>query len=532
MKKKFNRKKTLFSLAFGFVFSLICGFGLSSVTEAKALNSSYNIADYAWANYFDASRLINTSASVDSDNSVKYSVMNTSDEAVNEILVARDVFGSDGIFRYMEDDIVYTLNYDFELTGFEDTSWDGGFGLVLRNSSTGEDLDYWGHYYNAYLISFIVSSSPIDLYVNYGNRNHITTYPIPAGASITFSHLAIYRGTSIKYEYTPFFYDLDSIPNPPPTIEGSGSGDSGSGDSGSGDSGSGDSGSGDSGSDSPDVPDVSDDGNYQEGYLAGLSQAQYGILGQATFELNLFTSSTETYTISPTLIYGGVDFTNIYEDYKSNYPDISLGYLRISFSNPVPASSLLFRGTGAQDWFTRTNSSTGVAYASFWDLLYGVNILSPKLYWRSVGSPASYDFVYESYLSDSSSVLVTSIKTLPFSDIEDLNGFQLVMADNQYLAGYENGINSIDEQSYSKGYNAGYSSGYNIGKDEGYTEGFSQGTSSDPYGFTDFMFSALDMPGRIIYNWLNFEFLGMNLAGLVATIITLIIVAYVIKLRI
>ena len=77
----------------------------------------------------------------------------------------------------------------------------------------------------------------------------------------------------------------------------------------SGNSGSGNGNSGNSGSSTPDVPDVPIvNGSYQQGYLAGLSQAQYGIfslISDCYFNITHKGDSfvTETFHFSPTYIY-------------------------------------------------------------------------------------------------------------------------------------------------------------------------------------------------------------------------------------
>lgn len=116
--------------------------------------------------------------------------------------------------------------------------------------------------------------------------------------------------------------------------------------------------------------------------------------------------------------------------------------------------------------------------------------------------------------------------------------------------GYNNGYDqgSIDgyQQGYTEGetigYNEGYDNGYSDGNGDGYALGYDEGEAygwANGFGagqndmaetshtFKEMVFAIFDAPSRLIDSMLNFDIFGINLAGLVKTIITLAVVAVI-----
>lgn len=513
MKKK-SIKKWILGLCSALMLSLVVGFSLPK-TEAKALSADeYNIYDYSWANYFNGDALWENCDMVDDSSLSDYPVLrvsNSSHVARDSIKIGTDIFGSNGCLSKCLPDVVYTLKYNFSFVNV-DSSFNAGLGLALHDTTTGSTVDFWGHYYQDYLIS-IPSGHVIDLYVILNDNTDTELSPIPEFAVINFIELAVYRGTSVNYDYTPYFYSLESLPD---------------------DGGSGDSGSGDSGSDTPDVPDVPDvpivNGSYQEGYLAGLAQAQYGVFSLASFKLHIANEGehdiSESFDITPSLIYGGVDFTSVYNDYYQNYPNISYWTIIIRFSKSIPLSSLRFYAIGDSSIFTYRQESTNLLLPRVWYLSNNSIPLTEGLSWQNSNIWGSLDLA-ETYqtVSSSSTVLVDQIQTTFNSSISFLNGFRIYMFDNQYSAGYEQGFSDVNTGLYDSGYNDGYDTGHRIGYDSGYNKGSRDGNS-----WLGLFTAVIDAPVNVFSNLLNFDVLGFNMKNLFLSLLTVALVVAILRL--
>lgn len=110
--------------------------------------------------------------------------------------------------------------------------------------------------------------------------------------------------------------------------------------------------------------------------------------------------------------------------------------------------------------------------------------------------------------------------------------------DQGTIDGYQQGYTEGERIGYNDGYELGYSDGngdgYSLGYDEGEAYGWANGfgagqndmaETSDT--FKEMVFAIFDAPSRLIDSMLNFDIFGINLAGLVKTIITLAVVAVI-----
>lgn len=138
---------------------------------------------------------------------------------------------------------------------------------------------------------------------------------------------------------------------------------------------------------------------------------------------------------------------------------------------------------------------------------------------------------------------------------------------SSYNKGYQDGYNSGSNmnltstynQGYNTGYDEGYSAGYSYGHDigyddgvedgssdfistpqfenainnsytDGYNDGYTEGTlSGNPYTFKNLFFAVFDVPVQVITGLFNWNFLGVNLKDFVFTILTLGLIAFLIK---
>lgn len=93
-------------------------------------------------------------------------------------------------------------------------------------------------------------------------------------------------------------------------------------------------------------------------------------------------------------------------------------------------------------------------------------------------------------------------------------------------------------QGKQEGYNNGYYDGYNDGKTDGertgyntgYTAGYQEGRVAPAYSFKEFFIGLGDAFVTIYTSMLSYEFLGVNIAGLIGTVVVIITILIVVKL--
>lgn len=117
----------------------------------------------------------------------------------------------------------------------------------------------------------------------------------------------------------------------------------------------------------------------------------------------------------------------------------------------------------------------------------------------------------------------SSLSIIDFESSYDVvNSFRLslVQADTSY---YNNG--------YSNGYSDGLSDGENIGFNSGYQSGYNTGTTTniETNGIRTLFNSILSFPVDMIKSVFNFEFMGVNVASVIMFIVSIGIVAFVLK---
>lgn len=103
------------------------------------------------------------------------------------------------------------------------------------------------------------------------------------------------------------------------------------------------------------------------------------------------------------------------------------------------------------------------------------------------------------------------------------NGYEYAKDEN-YNNGYDEGYLSGKDDFYSSGYDDGYSSGYGVG----FSEGESSALSSKDT-FKSFMYSIIDAPFNVLSNAFSFEVFGINLSYFLISIVSLLLVAVVIR---
>ena len=94
-------------------------------------------------------------------------------------------------------------------------------------------------------------------------------------------------------------------------------------------------------------------------------------------------------------------------------------------------------------------------------------------------------------------------------------------------SGYESGLIEGHEAGYTEGHEAGYTEGEKYGWDNGFGAGQNDMAESTT-AFKEMVFAIFDAPVTLIDGMLGFEIFGINMAGLVKTIITLAVVALIV----
>lgn len=115
---------------------------------------------------------------------------------------------------------------------------------------------------------------------------------------------------------------------------------------------------------------------------------------------------------------------------------------------------------------------------------------------------------------------------------------------NGYDIGKGEGVNEGISQGYNNGYNAGlednqplvYQSGYDeghlVGKSLGLELGYNNAKEeyySDQSNFKNLMFSIIDAPFNVLSNAFDFEIFGINMSSFLIAIVSLLLVAFVIR---
>lgn len=107
--------------------------------------------------------------------------------------------------------------------------------------------------------------------------------------------------------------------------------------------------------------------------------------------------------------------------------------------------------------------------------------------------------------------------------LEFWDGYEYAKDEN-YNNGFNDGVSSAKDSFYSGGYNDGYLSGYN----DGYGVGESAGLSSKDT-FKSLIYSIIDAPFNVLSNAFNFDIFGVNVSYFLISIVSLLLVAVVIK---
>ena len=91
-------------------------------------------------------------------------------------------------------------------------------------------------------------------------------------------------------------------------------------------------------------------------------------------------------------------------------------------------------------------------------------------------------------------------------------------------------LNQAYEDGYKNGENDGYKDGYSDGENIGYSKGYTQGIAdSGEYSFLSLLTSVIDAPVNVFIDMLDFEILGTNLATVIISILSVMLIVALIS---
>lgn len=97
-----------------------------------------------------------------------------------------------------------------------------------------------------------------------------------------------------------------------------------------------------------------------------------------------------------------------------------------------------------------------------------------------------------------------------------------------YLDGYSDGLDDNQPLVYQAGYEEGHSVGKKLGREQGYNNAIEE-YYSDQSNFKNLMFSIIDAPFNVLSNAFDFEIFGINMSSFLIAIVSLLLVAFVIR---
>ena len=153
-----------------------------------------------------------------------------------------------------------------------------------------------------------------------------------------------------------------------------------------------------------------------------------------------------------------------------------------------------------------------------------INVANDDVFSYNGGYPRNLKFVACGNYNDYSSFNYVVLKA------NDIDYITNTLSINDYY------VFSSDTEYNQQIYNSGYYDGYNVGQanandslfDDGYKQGLSDGATSTG-AFGSFLVNIVDVPFKVFNNILNFDIFGFNIAGIVMSMLTLLVIIWLIK---
>lgn len=293
---------------------------------------------------------------------------------------------------------------------------------------------------------------------------------------------------------------------------------------------------------------------YNERYITDASVLDYTNIAKAYFShpYGNFSNPSKAYTA---FIYNGKygylwDAYNLFDwndfEYVVNGSDT---YIKDKiYSN---YGSLYKTEWNAWDLITLGGTSTGhytaidtIATTLTYEFITPVNLINIGFDFASfdyinfydsrgnmLGSVSKNDNVAVSYNNVSKIVGERKISDLPEDTLYIVSSLSSGYYDfgykDGYNKGYNEGLKDGEEESFSIGYQEGYREGKIDGHDEGYNEALGEDLTTR--GFWGLLNSIFSYPVNMIKSVFNFEFMGINIASLITFVISLVIVALIVR---
>lgn len=242
------------------------------------------------------------------------------------------------------------------------------------------------------------------------------------------------------------------------------------------------------------------DNAYNEGYNEGtIFGSNNGLMINTCTFNNLITGpcGTQYYTLTN----GSIDFDSL-NDYVYNLGTGNSYSITFTFTDSISADSLLYAR------FKETEGS----YISF----YNDNTLLETLYNSDFDSNQS-DYYKTFRLSDFGQI------TSSFNKIV-INNISYDYAISEFGVLQNQSYNLGEENGEIYGYNSGFTNGNIVGYERGYKDGEERGNN-----IVNLVGTVFTQPVNMLATIFNFEFLGVNLSGFIFSLVTLLVVIWLIK---
>lgn len=270
---------------------------------------------------------------------------------------------------------------------------------------------------------------------------------------------------------------------------------------------------------------------YEEGYTKGYTNGLEEVAGavdslyvdywkNASYELYYSFSgvSYSNHTFEPTIVNNGVDipYTEILldalKDTAQDYTVVDMAYIQIDFEKEayLPYDQIaLFIGGNYPIVSCSFVTSAGSSYA-------GSTLITTS------GDRLNISGVYPRGLLIKSLVLTLASWSVN-TDVRSLNVYS---DDLVYNYGYQAGYNQAVKDEGGIYVDAAYGQGFS----EGYDIGFADGNVVSQRGnFASLVYSVVEAPFNTFRSLFNFEILGVNLLGFIGSVLTLVVLLWIVK---
>lgn len=288
---------------------------------------------------------------------------------------------------------------------------------------------------------------------------------------------------------------------------------------------------------------------YADGYAAGIKQGSIGPFANAKMIVEFSIKELATNIVTEGLMEfpfdvnaGGISFENVwywYNNSEFNDPAYAVQAVNISiyltkpllwkntlfyFGNESNSSTFLPLSVSVRNAGTSGNTLYSAALDQIGDYFYvtldSVEYLSIEaIEFTITNSDASY-----------ADIFVTNKLTL-YSDINQVIVDEMsynLGEEAGYMNGYDYGFSQGELQAQTVAFSEGREAGFADGRQVGYNEGYEQGLQDD-FRFYDLFFSLFDAQLNTFKSVVSFEIFGINVAGFVLGLVTIGIVAFVIR---